>query len=58
MGFVRSPLFINNLERGYANVGNGRVDYFAYLPESDFNTTIDSVIYLTFTNVTDLDTYS
>lgn len=58
VGFVRSPLFINNLERGYANVGNGRVDYFAYLPESDFNTTIDSVIYLTFTNVTDLDTYS
>src|SRR5699024_3648682 len=22
VGFVRSPLFINNLERGYANLGN------------------------------------
>ncbi len=58
VGFVRSPLFINNLERGYTNVGNGTVDYFAYLPESEFKTTIDSVIYLTFTNVADSDTYS
>lgn len=58
VGFVRSPLFINNLERGYTNVGNGRVGYFAYLPESDFNTTIDSVLYLRFANGTDLETYS
>jgi len=57
-GFVRSPLFINNLERGYANVGNGSVDYFVYLPESNFKTDIYSVLYLDFTNVKNLNTYS
>ncbi|EOH92084.1 FtsX-like permease family protein [Enterococcus villorum] len=57
-GFVRSPLFINNLERGYANVGNGTIDYFIYLPEEDFQTKIQSVIYLTFKNVASYDTYS
>ncbi|MBF8807318.1 MAG: FtsX-like permease family protein [Enterococcus lacertideformus] len=57
-GFVRSPLFINNLERGYANVGNGTVDYFVYLPEEEFKTDIQSVIYLTFKNVDSFDTYS
>lgn len=57
-GFVRSPLFINNLERGYANVGNGSVDYFVYLPESVFKTDIYSVLYLDFTNVKNLNTYS
>jgi len=40
VGFVRSPLFINNLERGFANVGNGTIDYFVYLPETEFNTDI------------------
>lgn len=57
-GFVRSPLFINNLERGYANVGNGSVDYFVYLPESNFKSDIYSVLYLDFTNVKNLNTYS
>lgn len=57
-GFVRSPLFINNLERGYANVGNGSVDYFVYLPESVFKTDIYSVLYLDFTNAKNLNTYS
>lgn len=58
VGFVRSPLFINNLERGFANVGNGTIDYFVYLPETEFNTDIQSVIYLTFKNVSSFDTYS
>ncbi|MEY8446349.1 FtsX-like permease family protein [Enterococcus ratti] len=58
VGFVRSPLFVNNLERGYANIGNGSIDYFVYLPEEEFNTTIYSVIYLTFKNVIFLNTYS
>lgn len=57
-GFVRSPLFINNLERGAANVGNGRVDYFAYLPEANFQTKLYSVLYLDFSNVDGLNTYS
>lgn len=57
-GFVRSPLFINNLERGLANVGNGSIDYFAYVPQDNFKTDIQSVLYLDFANVDDLNTYS
>ncbi|WP_165005757.1 ABC transporter permease [Enterococcus sp. ZJ1668] len=57
-GFVRSPLFINNLERGATNVGNGRVDYFVYLPEANFQTKLYSVLYLDFSNVDGLNTYS
>ncbi|WP_165037938.1 FtsX-like permease family protein [Enterococcus sp. ZJ1622] len=57
-GFVRSPLFINNLERGAANVGNGHVDYFVYLPETNFQTELYSVLYLDFSNVDGLNTYS
>ena len=44
--------------RGYANIGNGSVDYFVYLPESAFKTDIYSVLYLDFTNVKNLNTYS
>lgn len=57
VGFVRSPLFINNLERGYTNLGNGRVDSFVYVPESQFKKDVQSVLYLDFTNVKGLDTY-
>ncbi|MGC3596116.1 hypothetical protein, partial [Enterococcus faecium] len=45
-GFVRSPLFITNLERGYANVGNGSVDFFFYLTENVFKKQIFSVLYI------------
>lgn len=58
VGFVDSPLFINELERGYTNVGNGTVDYFIYLPEDNFTTDVYSTLYLTFDNVQNLGTYS
>jgi putative ABC transport system permease protein len=47
-GFVRSPLFINKLERGYTNIGNGSVDYFAYIPKENFTSDNYSVLYLSF----------
>ncbi len=34
------------------------MDYFVYLPESNFKTDIYSVLYLDFTNVKNLNTYS
>lgn len=58
VGFVKSPLFINDLERGYTNVGNGTVSYFAYLPEAVFSAKIKSVLYLSFENTQKLATYS
>ncbi len=47
-GFVRSPLFINKLERGYTNIGNGSVDYFAYIPQENFTSENYSILYLSF----------
>lgn len=58
VGFVQSPLFINALERGFTNVGNGTVDYFIYLPEENFTSEVQSVIYFSFKNVAGLETYS
>jgi putative ABC transport system permease protein len=58
VGFVDSPLFISKAERGYANVGSGTVTYFAYLPENQFLAEVQSVLYLSFDNVKNLETYS
>ena len=58
VGFVTSPLFISEVERGYANVGNGSVSYFAYLPKKLFKTEVEAVMYLSFANVKKYETYS
>lgn len=57
VGFVQSPLYISTEERGLSNVGNGSVDFFAYLPESNFSNQIKSVIYIQFANVRGKETY-
>lgn len=58
IGFVCFLLFINNLERGYVNVGNGSVDYFVYLFEFNFKLDIYFVLYFDFMNVKNLNMYS
>lgn len=58
VGFANSPLFISTTERGYSNVGNGTVDYFVYVPESNFKADVKSVLYIRFDNVKGLETYS
>lgn len=57
VGFVQSPMYISTEERGLSNVGNGSVDFFAYLPENNFSSEIKSVIYLRFSNVDGKETY-
>ena len=57
VGFVQSPMYISTEERGLTNVGNGSVDFFAYLPENNFSSEIKSVIYLRFSNVDGKETY-
>lgn len=57
VGFVQSPMYISTEERGLSNVGNGSVDFFAYLPENNFSSEIKSVIYLQFSNVDGKETY-
>lgn len=57
VGFANSPLFISTAERGLTNVGNGQVTYFAYVPESQFQSEAYGVLYLTFENTKGLETY-
>ena len=48
VGFVDSPLFVSNNERGASTVGNGSVDYFVYIPKDNFKAEVYSTIYLSF----------
>ena len=57
VGFVQSPMSLSTEARGLSNVGNGSVDFFAYLPENNFSSEIKSVIYLRFSNVDGKETY-
>lgn len=57
VGFVQSPMYISTEERGLSNVGNGSVDFFAYLPENNFSSDVKSVIYVRFSNVAGKETY-
>ena len=57
VGFVQSPMYISTEERGLSNVGKGNVDFFAYLPESNFSSEIKAVIYVRFKNVQGKETY-
>lgn len=57
VGFVQSPMYISTEERGLSNVGNGTVDFFGYIPESNFSSEIKSVIYVRFDNLGDKETY-
>ncbi|MGM0215249.1 ABC transporter permease [Enterococcus sp. AZ109] len=57
VGFVNSPMFIGTSERGLSNVGNGRVNYFAYVPKEQFTSDVYSILYLTFANTRGLETY-
>lgn len=58
VGFVSSPQFIDNQTRGNANIGNGQVDYFAYIPQSNFKQTVYSTIGIKFNNLTNYSIFS
>src|SRR5690606_32860752 len=36
VGFIMSPLYIS-FQRGQTNIGDGSIDYFAYVPQEDFS---------------------
>ncbi|MBP1042843.1 FtsX-like permease family protein [Vagococcus sp. BWB3-3] len=57
VGFVDSPLFIDNEERGITNIGDGSISYFAYVPLANFTSDIYSIMYLSFDNVTGVDRF-
>lgn len=48
VGFVNSPLYIENGQRGVTSVGNGNLDGFAVVTEESFDSNIYQTAYLRF----------
>lgn len=58
IGFVQSPMYIENISRGTTTVGKGSVDYFAILNSTDISMDVYTEIYVRFKNVAGLGAYS
>lgn len=58
VGFVQSPMYIDNMSRGTTNVGKGSIDYFAILNDSDLSMDVYTEIYVRFKNVENISAYS
>lgn len=58
VGFVQSPMYIENISRGTTTVGKGSIDYFAILNSSDIYMDVYTEIYVRFKNVEDIGSYS
>ena len=58
VGFVQSPMYIENTSRGTTNVGKGSIDYFAVVNSADMCMDVYTEIYVKFKNVENLVSYS
>lgn len=58
VGFVNSPMFIENMSRGTTTVGKGSIDYFAVLPVENFQLDYYSEVFLTYKNTRELLAYT
>ncbi|ERL65271.1 ABC transporter permease [Schleiferilactobacillus shenzhenensis] len=56
VGFADSPLYIDNSQRGSANVGDGTVRYFAYIPASQMKLAAASLLNVRFAKLQTADT--
>lgn len=58
VGYVESPLYMNNEERGMTTIGDGGVDGFIYIPEDAFDSEYYSIMYVTFDSLANKDFFS
>lgn len=58
VGFVNTPAYVENVSRGNTNVGTGSIDYFAVVPEENFDTDIYTKILVRYKNLEDQAAYS
>lgn len=58
IGFVNSPMYIENIARGNTNVGKGSIDYFAVISEKDFNMKSYTEVYIKYKNINKEQAYS
>ncbi|MCC3866879.1 ABC transporter permease [Terrisporobacter mayombei] len=57
VGFVQSPMYIDNMSRGTTTVGKGSIDYFTLINSSDISMDVYSKIYVRFRNTENLGAY-
>ena len=58
VGFVQSPIYIDNTSRGSTTVGKGSIDYFALINSKDMSMDVYSEIYVRFKNTKSFGAYS
>ncbi|KAF1305266.1 FtsX-like permease family protein [Candidatus Enterococcus willemsii] len=58
VGFITSPEFIDNSQRGNTTVGSGAIDYIAFLPEENFQMDDYVRLLISFKNVANVEAYS
>lgn len=58
VGFVQSPLYIDDSTRGTTTVGDGQLDGFVYLPIANFEADAYSILYVHFSNRENQDIFS
>ncbi|HLQ39919.1 MAG TPA: FtsX-like permease family protein [Tetragenococcus sp.] len=51
VGFVESPIYVNNTERGSTTVGDGELDGVIYISQENFDSEVYSIMYLTFADL-------
>ncbi len=57
-GFADSPAYIEDTSRGSANIGDGTVRYFAYIPDQQMNMPVASQLNIRFPGLQKRDTFS
>jgi len=58
VGFVRSPLYIDNISRGVTTKGSGELDHFAYVLKQTFEMDVYTDLFVLFNNTQGLDGFS
>lgn len=58
VGFADSPQYVDNNERGAANVGDGKVRFFAYIPAKQMNLTVATQLNVRFASLQSKNSYA
>lgn len=57
VGFIKSPMYVTDKQRGSSSIGKGSLDGYAVINEQDFNISVYTDAYLTFQSLKGLDSY-
>lgn len=58
VGIFDSPMYISMTQKGSTTIGDGALDAFLYIPESNFNQEVYTEIYISSDELTEMQSYS